>query len=272
MYQELLTQAGLSPNQAEIYEILVKNGALPAGKVAKNTTIKRGLVYKVLGELVELAIIEETKEPGKVAHFTPAHPSCLNNLIENKQKEAKQAQSVLEGLLPSLISDFSIISGKPGVRVYEGDEGLKKIVEDSLTAKGQIDTFVDNEAVNKYYKEVNAYVIEQRSKLGIKKRMITIDTPYIYERAKSLNPENSEVRVLTDMDQPFATVVQIYNDKVSYITLDPKTRVGIIIENPFIARMHKTIFEYVWKNSKSIPLGAQIPKPAPKRPAALMLD
>ncbi|TAN58360.1 hypothetical protein EPN15_01360 [Patescibacteria group bacterium] len=59
MFEQVLTQAGLTENQALIYEILVKNGLMPAGAVCKKTPLKRGLVYKILDELTEIGLVEK---------------------------------------------------------------------------------------------------------------------------------------------------------------------------------------------------------------------
>ncbi|MCK9379118.1 MAG: MarR family winged helix-turn-helix transcriptional regulator [Candidatus Moranbacteria bacterium] len=46
MFEQSLIQLGLSYTQAAVYETLLKNGPLPAGKIAKKTAFKRGLVTR----------------------------------------------------------------------------------------------------------------------------------------------------------------------------------------------------------------------------------
>ena len=127
MYEKTLEQIGLSPNQAAIYEILIKNGPLSAGKIAQKSPLKRGLVYKILEELAAMNIVEKLEEPKKVAVFRANHPLKLKDLAENKEQKARDSIKILESLLPSLTSDFNLISGRPGVKFYEGKEGIIKI-------------------------------------------------------------------------------------------------------------------------------------------------
>lgn len=252
MYESTLTRSGLTEIQAAIYEVLLKNGPMPAGTLAKKAALKRGITYKALGELEGLGLVE--KKEGAVALFAPAHPVRLKELAEEKELEAQNAQVALQSTLTSLISDFNLISGKPGVRFYEGKLGAQTVADDSLTARGEIYSYIDNEAVNRHIPDINKKYIQKRDDLKLKKKMITLDTPYMRQRILSLNPNTTEVRVIPGK-YPFAAVMQIYDNKVSYITLDSEKIIGIIIDNPAIAKMHRALFEYAWSTAK--PLSAE---------------
>ncbi len=257
-YSQPLIQAGLTQEQAAIYEVLLKNGPSPARRVAQNSPYKRSLVYKILDELIALGLATKKDEVGRVSVFEPAHPVKLKDLAEKKAEQAKSAQAALESALPGLVSDFNLVSGKPGVRFYEGLEGVNQITADSLTAKDVIYSYVDNEAVSKYVPMINEEYVKKRERLGIMKKMITVDGEYIRRKVKTYNPKVSEVRVIPSQ-YPFFSVMQIYGNKVSYLTLDEKNMIGIIIDDPALAKMHKTLFEYTWSVAKPLPVGPPVP-------------
>lgn len=255
MYEKTLEEIGLSPNQAAIYEILIKNGQLTAGKIAQKSPLKRGLVYKILEELVALNIIEKAEEPRRVAVFKPNHPLKLKDLAESREQKARDSIKILESLLPSLTSDFSLSAGRPGIKFYEGVEGFKKISADSLTAKTEIYSYTDNEAIEKYISRENKEYAQKRYRLKIVKRMLSVDSEFIRNRAKSFNPEFSKVRVLK-MPKKFSDVVmQIYDNKISYLTLKPELMLGVIIEDELIANMHRVLFEQHWSGALAITVG-----------------
>lgn len=258
MYENTLSKAGLSPDQARIYEVLLKNGPLPAGEVSKKAELKRGLTYKVLDELVVLGLAKKN-EKGKVLRFEPAHPLQLKELAERKEQEAKVAQEALGGILSNLTSDFNLISGRPGVQYFEGKEAVARIAEDSLTAEGAIYSYIDNDALDKYIPKENERYVRERIKRGIVKKIISIDTSHTRAIAKDFSSQLLECRVIKS-NLPFATVMQIYGNKVSYLTLDERVKVGMIIDNPFIAKMHRVLFEQLWDVAQSItpPIG-QLP-------------
>jgi len=254
MYEQILSQAGLYADQAKIYEILIKNGPLEAGKIAKKTDITRSLVYKILEELIEKGLVLKDEQSQKVAMFKPEHPLKLQVIQEKMAQKAKNAQIALDTVLPYLSSEFALLSDKPDIRFYENEEGIAKIARDSLTATTEIYSYIDNEAANKYIPKLNQEYVKERIKRRIKKKMITIDSPYIRQHAKNFHPELTEVRVIDGALYHFATVMQIYNNKVSYFTLDPKKIIGVIIEDEHIAKMHKSLFEFTW--TKALPIMA----------------
>jgi len=259
MYSQHLIQSGLTKEQAIVYEVLLKSGALPAGKISSKTAelnekipVKRGLVYKILEQLVDFGLIEKREEPGKVAIFQVTHPLKIKELVEKKERQAKDAQLALDGVLGSLVSDFNLVSGKPGIQYFEGEEGLKKVIFDSLSAKGEIYQYIDNEAANKYFPEINKEYVKIRKEKGIKKRMITIDSDFIHKNASKYDKEFTDIHLIDGKKYPFATAMSIYDNKISYIALSEDKKIGFIIDDADIAKMHKTLFEYMWESTKPL--------------------
>jgi hypothetical protein len=44
----------------------------------------------------------------------------------------------------------------------------------------------------------------------------------------------------------------IYDNKISYITLDPNRNIGIIIEDPDIYKTNQAIFDYIWDGAEKL--------------------
>lgn len=252
-YISSLELAGLTPEQAQIYEVLLKNGPLPAGKVHQKTPYKRGLVYKLLDSMVENGVVIKRTDIAKIAIFEPAHPLKLKELAENKEKEAKQAQSALDGILNNMTSEFNLVSGKPSVEFYEGKEGMKTVLYDTLRSQTEILTYIDIESILKYIPEINKEYVEKRERLKIKKRGLVIDTPTNNDYLKNYYTNVTDTRLIkAQTDQPLNSIMQIYNNKISYITLKPDLMIGIIISNPELYNLHKWLFEYTWQSAKPI--------------------
>ncbi len=127
MENTLLQQLGLTDNQVTIYTSLLTGGAQKAGLIAKNSPLKRGLVYKTLEELVALGIVEKLERAGSVAVFAPQHPSVLKDLAESRVRSAQNTAHHLESEIGSLVSLYNIANNKPGIEFYEGADGMKKM-------------------------------------------------------------------------------------------------------------------------------------------------
>ncbi|MFZ2970089.1 MAG: helix-turn-helix domain-containing protein [Minisyncoccia bacterium] len=257
MYKDIFTSINLSPGESIVYEYLLKNGESPAGEIIKKTPLKRGMVYKILDGLVDKGLaIEKTSIPSKkqgrrkISHFLPNHPEKLREFIENEKKKLDKAKNSLEANMPALISDFNLASGKPGVRFFEGIEGIKKVLSDSLTTKEIIYSFADLEAVVKYIDKINQEYVNKRDALNIRKKVIFIDSPFARNYLKDYHRDTTFMKFIDYKLYPFNSVMQIYDGKVSYITLSEKSKIGVLIEDKNIYQLHKSIFEYTWLNAK----------------------
>lgn len=253
-HTQTLKKAGLSESQAIVYEALLSLGEERAGSLAKQLPLKRTLIYRVLEDLKGLGLIEKDEQPGAVAVFSPKHPSSLRTLIETREQEAREAQEVLGGLLPSLTSQFNLRSGAPGVLVYEGKEGIEKVLSDSLNSKTEILTYADIEPIVKYIDVINRRYASRRDKLGIDKRALLLDTPFAREYMGDYHRLSTDVKLITlENVSPFQSAMEIYDDRVAYITFAPDKMMGVIIHDPYLYEMHKYLFEYAWKMAQVLP-------------------
>jgi hypothetical protein len=252
MYEQSLIQIGLTYPQAVIYEFLMKNGPQKAGILSKKVPFKRGLAYKALEELINLNLVEKNKDKGTVALFQVKHPLQLRDLAEKHEQEAKDSKLVLEGILPSIISEYNLSSGRPGVLFYEGLDGVKKTLEDSLSSKTDIYTYADIETVVKYVDVINKEYVKKRNKLGIKKKLIMLDSPFTREYMKTFYRDTTDVRLIDKDLYPFSAVTEIYDGTTSYLSLEEKNKIGIIIKNEAIYKMQKSLFEFIWNKGKKI--------------------
>src|SRR3989344_5294839 len=255
-YQQSLTQAGLEKNQALVYEALVKNGALPASSAARVAGLGRPLTYNVLNELATLGLVEKLDEPRKVARFAPEHPLKLKEVIEKRLEAAQGARTALDGILGKLTSDFNLQSGKPGGRFFEGRDGIRECINDALTSKTEIYSYVDIAAIEKQIPDISRDFAKQRQKLGLKKKNVGIDTPENRAEIEGYYPDVSEERLIPWPTQKFGTVMQIYDGKISYFTIGEQ-KVGVIVADPHIYEMHRSLFEFTWNDPR-----ADIPKHA----------
>ena len=248
-YSESLKEAGLTVQQAAVYESLVKLGSVPARKLALESGLSRPLAYKVLDELESVGLAEKHDAPRKVATFSAAHPLKLKEIAEKRFAEAQNAKMAVEGTLAKLISDFNLQSGKPGVRLFEGMEGIKSVLDDSLTAKTEIYSYADLESIEKYISDINKRYVRDRERLNIKKKGILLDTPFARSFLKNYAPGVTETKLIKREAAPFHTVMQIYDGKISYITLSDENLIGVIIADPRIYEMHRDLFLHTWETT-----------------------
>ena len=245
MEKDLLLSAGLDDAEVMVYQYLLSQGGSSAGSIIKGTGLKRGHIYNVLKSLVLKNLVEQSKKDG-IAFFQLDHPTRLYQHVEQRVVRMQQAARAIKEIFPDIVSEYNISHHKPGVYYYEGMLGVKQVLDDSLTAKETILTYADIEAIDQYIREVNAQYVAQREKLGIKKRALILDTPFARNFLRDYHPEVTDIKLVPADVAPFKTIVQVYDNRTSYITLSDKRVLGIIIEDEYIYKMNKFLIEYVW--------------------------
>lgn len=251
--KSILSKAGLTGTQAETFAYLLERGEEKASIVAKGAKMPRGVAYKALEELLELGLVEKIEKGGKIATFRPVHPSILEKFFENKEKQAKKDKEQFFASLPDLVSLYNLSTQRPGVTYFEGDEGIERILEDGLTSNTDIYMYGDVETSMKHATELNEHYGEKRKKAGIKKKTIVPDTPFARKYLKNYNTEITEVRFIPKEFFPFATAstLEIYDGKLSYLTVDEKTKIGVLLHDRNIFMLHKQLFEFTWSQAKT---------------------
>ncbi|MBI5729116.1 MAG: hypothetical protein HY983_02665 [Candidatus Magasanikbacteria bacterium] len=266
--QNTLIELGLAENEAKLYEILLAtpNATIPALK--QKSPLSRTMLYYVLKSLGDYGLVE-TAEVGKKTVYNAAPPEQLAEFFVDREKELKRQKDMLGDVLGDLRSTYLLAHQKLGVRFFEGLDGFKTVTFDSLKAQGEILTFLDVDATQKYATEINAAYVKERVKRGITKRQIAVDSPATRERYKDYRPL-LDVRLMPAGFKPFQTSVQIYNNTVSFATLNDSKMIGVIIEDEQITQMHRSLFEYVWSTLPALPSVQNLSRAAavPDKPAA----
>lgn len=251
-YTEEITNTGLSKELAVVYEALLKLGESPASTIAKaipsTAHLSRPLVYKVLEELIILDLAEKHAPKGKVATFLPKHPVALSKAIDKQKEKIELAKKQFLPTSGKLSSLYNLMSGKPGVQFFEGEDGVWEVLMDSLTATEEIRTYADLEAIEKYIPALNAEYSTLREERGVNKRGLVIDSSKARDFLKSYDGKVTSTKLIQDRKNAtlFQTIMQIYDNKVSYITLTETHLIGIIITDPHIANTHKYLFDSMW--------------------------
>ncbi len=248
-FRDSFEQVGLTRDQAALYETLIQYGALTARKATTEAGVNRTLGYAVLDQLIALGLVRKDEKSEKIALFVPTHPSALQDRIESQQKAAERAAATLKTILPDLSSAYNLATGRPGVRFYEGADGIRQVLEDTLTAKETIYSYADLEMIEKHIGDINRAYVQKREKLGLKKKALLLDTDENRFLLEGYHIKITDVKLIKADASPFKTVMQIYDGRISYFTLGVEQLVGVIITDPHIYEMHKALFESVW-NSK----------------------
>lgn len=254
LIQEQLEKFGLNKAQALIFAFLLENGENKAIDIFHKTNLPRGVVYKALDELIALGLAKKREKKGEISRFLPAHPTHLEMLLEKNEKEAQQNRVIFQEMLPNLISGYNLTQNRPGIQIFEGREGLEKIMFDNLNSSEAVRMLINYESFknNALFDEINRRYKKRRLRVKTKKRVLRVGKKWMIP--KNIDPkgyaEITTYRYVTKIPEPFKAVVHIYDNKTSFLIMEKEIILGILIQDKNIYELNKFWFELLWETGK----------------------
>lgn len=240
----VLRSVGLDEKEAPLYLAGLQLGSAPASDYAKAAGLNRVTAYNTLEGLVRRSLFTLEKKP-RAKWYAPVLPEQLSVEVR------KNAQS-LERMLPELRSLQGSSYRKPNVRFYEGWEGVRRVYEDTLTAKGELLNFANSAAVRRFWPGYDEEYVTQRVARGIRLRGIAPDD----ETGRKVHGEDRsrlrEIRLVPGKDFDFTNEINVYDHKVAICSFDSGLKgngdmFAVIIESKEVAETQRQIFEMAWR-------------------------
>lgn len=241
---EELYKLGLSNKEAAIYLASLELGvASPVSTIAKKANINRTTAYDILDYLVNKGIVISFQKRSN--HYYEALPphKLVTYLEEQSKKFARLAQEANE-MLPELNTHYRI-SGRPKVYFYEGEAGLIRVYEETLTASEEILAYASDQANQEAVPWYFPNYYKRRAEKKIPIRALFPDTPKDRERHKLDKQELRQSRILPKSKLDFSPEINFFDNKI--MIADWKGKLGIIIESEEIAKVFKQTFELAWE-------------------------
>lgn len=244
---EKLCQLGLSTKEALVYLATLELGTASAvSTIAKKANINRTTAYDILEQLLQKGIIISKKRSS--GRFYEALPPAkiVAYLKEQSRKYAKLAKEAYE-ILPELTQHYHA-QGRPRVYFYEGEEGLIRVYEETLTASGEILAYASDQINQETIPWYFPHYYQRRTAKKIPIRALFPDTPK--DRERHLNDKNElrKSRLLPKEILDFTPEINFFDDKI--MIADWKEKLGIIIQSPEIAKVFKQTFELAWEGAE----------------------
>ncbi len=232
-FSEKLQEAGLTGNEVKVYLELIKKGELTANQIAKNLGMDRTLAYTVLNHLIEKGHVSYTvKENKKV--FSCSNPESLLNQIKVKA-------SLIEGLIIELSKIKKTEQQQTEIRVYEGKEGIRTLINLALKEKEFCAFGSTGRAYYVLYEMPAVYKQVIKSKIKVR-----ILGDRRYKGTEAFGFKGFEYRYLNIKSEATTT---IFGDYITIHLIKDKPIV-FLIKSKDIAQSYKNYFEFMWKSAK----------------------
>lgn len=243
MDTETLMDIGLTAAQAKAYIVLVQHGSITPPDLAKKTRETRTNAYKVLDKLCELGLASKS-ESGKKIVYRVGHPVALERLAKKQRDQALEQEKRVRLALPTLLNYFYTYSEQPGVRLFQGADGIKEIFNDMLRTRQPIYLIRSPADVKFYDENFFANFRSRRAKLGIETHALTVDVASAVHDADA-DTSNRFYRTWLPADAYTGSVEwDVYGDKLAIISYGEEA-IGMIVESPQIADSFRQLFQLI---------------------------
>ncbi len=167
------------------------------------------------------------------------------------ESQLEEKKTVLHGILPQLLSIASLIDKKPGIKYFEGTEGIKNVYQDTLNYPNQEILMWGSTDIFKYFDEdyMWDYYLKKRIENKIWMRAIGKNIEVVKNIQAQDKKHLRETRLYDDDSLSFEVEINLYGKRKIGI-MSFKEELGLIIESEKIYNTLKSIFELNWKMLK----------------------
>ena len=248
---QFLEELGLNKVEISSYFAALELGSGSASAIASLAGLNRITAYEALKRLSRKGfVLIRVKRSDRTRYFVPVDVSVLQEKLKEKKKAIEHAIKRSETLKGELRARFSLEEEKPVVLFYEGEEGIREVLHDSLRQKPkEIISFASLEAVREGFTlDVAQKYWDKRVSLGIPSRGIIQKTP---EAMQTFSPEKNkrelrDIRFLSPELYHFKNEIDVYGDCVGITSAEKGNMHGIIIRSRSIAQSMHAVFEALW--------------------------
>lgn len=249
-----LESVGLSEKEARCYFLLLEYGTQPTSFIAKKASLNRGTTYVALHSLLEKGFALKS-EKRKTQLFSAIEPERIEELLARKATELNRQQERFHALLEDFNSIRSPFSAMPKIRYFEGVEGARNALEDTLQSEEtllraflsivDISDFLGADYFDDY--------TERRIKSGRELRVIrTLEKDkqaYAkYNQQFTASKQANRLVGFIDDELAFPVNIYIYGNKLGIIS-SKEENYALIIESAEVAKMQATLFETLWQKA-----------------------
>lgn len=247
MIVENLRQFGLNEKEISVYLALISLGPSPVRLVAKHAGVNRGTTYDILKNLIVLGLAgyyKQYRQTSKKQYFVAEPPQKLLDAVESKRRGLETLKIHLNKALPELESLYEKSGAKPVVKYYEGNSGIRIILEDVISTMQELEDKVyyvySSSDIRDYLYNSYPNYNSDRVKSGIAVKAIGI--------GKGGELAGLDERKWLSEAESSPTYVLIYGGKVAMISIDAAgLPVGVVVSDQGLYRTQVMVFERLWQ-------------------------
>ncbi len=259
MTQNVLTaflrELGLSPEEITLYLALKDSGASSTVGLARQTTIARTTIYRLLDHLVGMGLVEEmVVEKKSVFQITP--PEKILALIKHQKERFVNLESDFSTIAKLLSQGEAELAPGTQVRYFRGPAGIEQMEWNSFNASElcsyfflTYDEIFGKTKAQELREEIVLRGQRIRSLLSDDDRYLNKKTLDFIKKSPLFKP--FEFRYLPAGQVKISQTMYIYDNTVAMYNWYRGEIAGVEIHNGTFAQLQRQIFNLLWDQAKT---------------------
>ena len=250
-FSTILSQFSLNKIEQEVLLANLELGPAVASEIARQAGLNRVTSYEALKRLSKKGLVRiMAKKNRSVKYFVPADMADIEFRLQSQKQSVDTALKKLIILKPDLEYLFANHPEKPEIFFYEGIEGIKEAIYDTIKQKPkELLAFSNSENFNDVYGlDFLETYWEKRKAAGIISKGIIPKTKKALDfYNKERNQKDLRIVKYVPIDwYKFNDEIDTYGGNVAISSLQPGNEHTVIIRSKSIAAAVRTLFEMVW--------------------------
>jgi HTH-type transcriptional regulator, sugar sensing transcriptional regulator len=237
----------LTEGESKVYKALISLGDTSIGDILKISGVSHSKIYDILERLSKKGLVSSINKNGR-QYFSPANPSSLMELVNEKKKELDQNKAEMNEIVKKLNVLKNTTTPTSILNSYQGIKGMKTVLDyvlNSLKKNDEVLILGTPRYINEY---AGGYIKDwqkKRIKKGAKCRVI-IDDDYVswdygwWDKSKK---DKLTFTKKSKMNSPSYFVITKNLVATLYFS---DVVLSLLVEHKDISKRYKEFFEVMW--------------------------
>lgn len=244
---ESLSELGLSDGERKLYILSLSLGPTSIAKLAEHLGIPRPNLYKVIERLETFGLAKFSERKKFARTFVVEPPTMITELLKQKRDKIALFDSRVTQSMPDLLAMYSQGELPTSIKILQGKEAYLKVFYQILDEeKVSVDFCGSVEDYLGFLPQIDQdRWTKQRVARGTHVRVLALPGAEANRLSTVADEQLREIRWLPN-EQTFQSAFQLFGNKV--VIWQPHAPLALLIEDQYIVKMLRALFEIMWKD------------------------
>lgn len=242
-----LQNQGFNKNDINIYLDICRHGKSYASSIAARTKIDRTTVYSVIKRLLKKGVIVQTQVNG-VNAYVAVEADIFVDEVDSKMEKLEAEKRVALNFVDQVKTVRAAALPKPKMRVYEGEQAIINLYEETLKKGGAQKAFIKVDRLPEQLRDFfKRKYIESKHKYDVFSRVIAADSEVARRYQAKDGRSNRKTKLVKKHPFDMHAEILLFGESEVAIVDFHQQLWGIVIDSPTLYQTVEAVFDFMWE-------------------------